>query len=424
MAETQTRFAKRRYELRQALSERMDDCIMVTPDSGNATTLVDANLADEDDYFNQHSLVFYAGDNVSKIRTITNWDLATNTLTFATVTTAVDTADLAEIHIKFTATRYNQVINDAIDVAADFFLIPAVDETLGIYAWKKGDSRSIKREYPIPAGFDYIDQVWLETSLSHALIDCDTVWTDIDAAVTAALDDEDFQEGTYSVKLTVADTISNGDVIGSFDLDAAEDLSMYHKISFWIKVKTAVAAADLCLLLDDATGCVPTCIETISLPAISAGIWTLVRCTLATPELCTAILSIGFEYNANKAANVIWVDRIGADLEGQPFFSTVVDRRSWSIVHDTVPRLKFDSQVSLAAGKAIRIVGQTHQATLSLETSTCAVPPEFIIQQAMAFLHQSKEEGEAVAVAQTLADGQKRKIRVMPRRYAKAVKES
>lgn len=419
--ESQTRFAKKRYELRQALSERMDDCIMVTPDSGDATSLVDANLADEDDYYNQHSLVFYAGDNVAKIRTITDWELGTNTLTFATVTVAVDTADLAEIHIKFTATRYNQVINDAIDVAADFFLVPALDDTLAVYAWKEGETRAIKREYPIPAGFDYIDQVWLETSVTHQLVDCDTL-CDEHSNVTRALDTDDYQEGSASGKHTISASISNGDVICSFDLDAAEDLSMYQKISFWMKIKTALAAADFCLLLDNNSGC-GTPIETISLPAIPANIWTLVRCTLATPELCTAILSIGFEYNANKAANVFWLDDMRAQLEGQPFFGSLVPHGDWSIVHDTTPRLKFHN-VTLAPGRAIRLVGQTHQATLSLETDTCAVPPEFIIQQAMAFLHQSKEEGEGVAVAQTLADAQKRKIRVVARKYAKAVKES
>jgi len=404
----------------------MDDVVFVSPDSGDATTIVDANLVDEDDYWNHHSLIFYAGDNVGKIRTISDWVKDTNTLTFATVTTAVDTEDLAEIHIKFTATRYNQVINDAIDMAADFFLIPAVDETLVLSAWKKGEnSRAMKREYDIPAGFDYIDAVIMETSQTKELINCDTVWTDLDTDVTAALDDEDYQQGNASVALTVAVDIADGDVIGSFDLDSAVDLSMYQKISFWIKASVAVAAGDLCLLLDDTSGC-GSAIETIELPALVANTWTLVRSTLANPELDTAILSIGFEYNANKKANVFKVDDIRAVLEGQPFFGEAgkFDHRDWSIVKDTTPKIKFRQDVSLTPGKALRLEGQTHQAVLSEETDTCAVPPEFIVQQGMAMLHQSKGDATQQAPAQMLSDVQKKKVRVLPRRFAKAVKDT
>jgi len=426
MSETSVRFAKKRYELRQALSERMDDCQMVTPDSGGATTIVDANLVDEDDYWNHHSLIFYAGDNVGKIRTVSDWEHDTNTLTFATVTTAVDTEDLAEIHIKFTATRYNQVINDAIDMAADFFLIPAVDETLVLSVWKKGSAgRAMKREYDIPAGFDYIDKIIMETTQTKQLIDCEEVWSDVDAAVTAALDDDDYQQGNNSLQFTVADTISNGDVIASKDLDAAVDLSMYQKISFWMKVTSAVAAADLELLLA-ADSAVATPIETIELPVIAANTWTFVRCTLATPELDTAILSIGFEYDANKKANVIKVDIIGAVLEGQPFFGEdgEFDHRDWSIVKDTTPKIKFRKDVSLTPGKALRLEGQTHQAVLSEETDTCAVPPEYILMQACAMLHQSKGDATQQAPAQMIADVMKRKVRVLPRPHAKAVKDT
>jgi len=350
----------------------------------------------------------------------------TNTLTFATVTTAVDTEDLAEIHIKFTATRYNQVINDAIDMAADFFLIPAVDETLVLSVWKKGEAgRSMKREYDIPAGFDYIDKIVMETSQTKELINCDTVWSDLDTHVTAALDDEDYQQGNASVALTVAVDIDDGDVIGSFDLDSAVDLSMYQKITFWIKASLAVVAGDLCLLLDDTSGC-GSAIETIELPALVADTWTLVRCTLANPTLDTAILSIGLEYNANNKANVFKVDDIRAQLEGQPAFNEQgeFDHRDWYIVHDTSPKIKFRKDVSLTPGKALRLIGQTHQAVLSEETDTCAVPPEYIVMQACAMLHQSKGDATQQAPAQMLADVQKKKVRVMPRPHAKAVKDT
>lgn len=426
MAETDTRFANYRYTIRHALAHRMDDHLAVSPDSGAATNLVDANLADEDDYYNGWSLWFYAGDNINKERTPSDWDLGTNTLTFATVTTAVDTADLAELHRKFTASRYNTVINDAINVAADFFLIPAVDETLVVAAWKEGDQRAKRREYQIPSGFDYIDSVYIETSPTHELIDCEAIGNE-HSNVTRALDDDDYQQGSASVKHTVSASISDGDVICSFDLSAAEDLSMYQRIGFWIKVSGALAAADLELLLA-ADSAVATPIETIELPAVVANTWTFVRATLAAPLSDTAILSIGFEYDANKKANTIWIDDIRAVLEGQPYFAKTdkLDHRHWSIIPASIPLLKIHHSHFLKSGAAIRLVGQTHQSvfTTDAETETCAIPPEFIIQQAMVFLHQSKGQRDDMAAAQILTDAQRRKIQVKPNPFAKRVKES
>jgi len=423
MAETQTLFTTARYLLRQSISNACNDLTLVTPDSGDATSLVDANLPEADDYYNKQDLAFYAGDNTDKVRAVTDWVLDTHTLSFATVTTAVDAADLAELHVKFTTSQYNDAINRAINKAADVYLVHNVDETLILMAYKEGETRAMKREYDIPAGFDYIKDVFIEASQTHGLIDCEEVWTDLDAAVTAALDTKDYQEGSNSIKFTVADTISNGDVIGSKDLSAAEDLSVYKKISFWIKASSAVAAKDLELLLA-ANSAVETPIETIELPALVANTWTFVQSTLAAPASDTAILSIGLEYDDNKKANTIWIDDIRAVLDGQPRFDKPLDPRSWSIVHDTTPLLKLNMGVGITPGKALRLTGQTHQAVLSLDATACAVPPEFIVQQALAFLYQSKPEyAEEMKLAQALADMEKSKMRTMVRVGSKAVKE-
>jgi len=423
MAETQTLFAIARSALRQSVSLACNDLTLVTPDSGNATTLVDANLPEANDYYNKQDLAIYAGTHKDNVRAISDWDLTSHTLTFATLTTAVDTTDLAELHVKFTTAQYNDVINRAINKAADIYLHHNVDETLVLEAYKKGEQRAMKREYEIPAGFDYIKDVFIEASGTHALIDCEAVWTDLDTDVTAALDDEDYQEGSNSMKFSVGAGISDGDVIGSKDLSAAEDLSMYQKISFWIKASGALAAADLELLLA-ADSAVATPIETIELPAVTANTWTFVRATLAAPASDTAILSIGFEYDANKKANVIWIDDIRAVLDGQPRFEKPLDSRSWSIIKASTPLLKLDSSVGVTPGRALRLTGQTHQAVLSLDADTCAVPPEFIIDQALAFLYLSKSEYvEEAKMMQALADIEKSRMRVMVRPGSKAVKE-
>jgi hypothetical protein len=423
--EIQTLYAVYRYELRQSIASACGDLVLVAPQSGAAgkTDLVDTNLPEAADFYNYWSLGFYAGDNIDVIRAVTTWVLTTHTLSFAAVTAVVDTADLAELHKKFTMEQYNDAINRAIRRSQRFFKYPNVDETLHFMAYKLGESRYMKREYDIPSGFDYISDVWVESTQRHLLEDCDATWTGVDTDVTQEVDDADYQEGGASIKFTVAVTISNGDVIAYKNLASAEDLSPYKKISFWIQVSSAVAAADLCLLLDNTPGC-GSPLETISLPAITVNTPTFVECVLANPASDTAITSIGFEYNANKKANIIWVDDIRAVMDGQPRFDYPLDRRSWSIVHASTPLLKLHNEVGITPGKTLRLEGWKHQVTISSDASTCAVPPDFIIQQALAYLLQSKPEYDAeMKAAQALAEDEKRNIKVFVTPGSKTVHE-
>ena len=423
--ETQTIHSKTQVQLRHSIGYALQDMRIGIPGTDLATSTLGCNtLLEPDDYYSEPAweLHFYAGARIGESREVTDFANTNGVITFAPVTTTPTSADLFELHRRFTTAQYNDAINRAIDMASDVYLKHNVDEALVLMAYKKGEQRAMKREYEIPAGFDYIKDVYIEASGTHELIDCETVWTDLDTDVTAALDDEDYQEGSNSVVLTVGAAIDDGDVIGSYDLSAAEDLSMYKKISFWIKVSVAVAAADLCLLLDNTSGC-GTPIETIELPAITANTWTLVRSTLAVPASDTAILSIGLEYNANNGANVIKIDDIRAVLDGQPSFSEPLDRRSWSIVKASTPLLKLHSDVGITPGKALRLVGQTHQAVLTGDASTCIIPPRFIVQQALADLHQSVQEFDQMKAAQIAADKELKKMRVMVIPGSKAVKE-
>lgn len=425
-AETQTIHLKTQVQLRHSIGYALQDMRIGAPSTDLATTTLGCPyLLEPDDYYSEPAweIHFYADARIGDTRDITDFANTNGVLTWSpAVTTAPTSADLFELHRRFTIAQYNDAINRAIDMASDVYLKHNVDETLVLMAYKKGEQRAMRQEYEIPAGFDYIRDVFIEASGTHKLIDCEEVWTDLDTDVTGVLDDDDYQEGSNSMKFTVGAGIANGDVIGSFDLSAAEDLSMYQKISFWIKVSVAVAAADLCLLLDDTSGC-GSAIETISLPAITANTWTLVRSTLAVPASDTAILSIGLEYNANKAANVIKLDDFRAVLAGQPRFSEPLDRRSWSIVKASTPLLKLHSEVGITPGKALRLVGQTHQAVLTGDASTCIIPPRFIVQQSLADLHQSVQEFDDMKIAQTEADKELKKMRVKVVPGSKAVKE-
>lgn len=426
--ETQTLYAVYRYELRQSMALAASDLILVAPQSGGAgkLDLVDTGLPEANDYYNYWSLGFYAGDNIDLIRQVSDWALSTHTLSWATAVTAqVDTADLAELHRKFTMEQYNDAINRAIRRSQRFFKYPNVDETIHLSAYKEGEARYMKREYNIPAGFDYITDVWIETTQRYALEDCDDEWTAVDTDVTQDEDDDDYQEGGASVKFTVGAAISNGDIIGYQSFSSAEDLSPYKYISFWFKSSKALAAADLCLVLDTTAVMAAPGVETISFPAITANTWTFCTLTLANPLSDTAILSIGLEYNANAGtACTFWIDDIRAVLDGQPRFDTKLDRRAWSIVHASTPLLKLHSEVGITPGKTLRLEGWKHQATITSDASTCAVPPDFIIEQALAYLFSTKPEYEAdMKMHQTFAEEEKKNIKSFIPAGSRAVHE-
>ncbi len=420
MAETPYIHSKLRYEIRQSVSFSLDDCVLVTPDSGTATTMVDANLVEADDFYNYWSLAVYAGTHVDAIRTVSDFANATGTLTIATVTTAVDTTDLSELHKIFTTAQYNDAINRAIEKTKHFWWYPNVDETLHMMAYKKGVNRSMQREYDIPTYFTYIKDIWIESSQREEIEDCDAVWTGVDTDVTQAVDNDDYQEGSGSIVFTVGAGISDGDVIAHKTITSF-DLSPYKKVSFWIKVSSAVAAADLCLRLDNNAGCTSP-LETISLPAITADTWTFVECTLANPASDTAIISVGFEYNANKKANTIKIDDIRAVLDGEPRYDAPLDRQSWSIVKASTPKIRFAGEVGITPGRTLRLEGYRHQIALTSDASYCYAPTEYIIQQAIAILCQSKPDmADRMKIAQALANDEKKNTKVYPE--GKCVKE-
>jgi len=424
MAESQTLHSKYRYQLRQSASRVLGDCITGTPTGGTATTMIDTNLNETDDIINDWDLAFYAGTHINTRRTVTDWDQSDHTATIATVTTNVDTTDLYELHHKFTTAKWDDFINRAIDLAKDSYLKTTVDESVYMQYYKQGETRLPKREYDVPAGFDYISDIYMGSSTPYQIEDCGDAWSEkVDGDVTSGTDTIDYQESSCSVKLTVGSGISDGDVLAT-EAISSTDISGYAKVQFWIKVSTAVVAADLCLLLDNGAYC-ESPLETLEIGALTANTWSLQTLTLANWRSDTAIVSIGLEYNANAGANIIWLDDVCVIKAGEPRFDEEdkIDRRSWSIVHGTTPQIKLHTEVPIVSARHLRIVGQVSQGSLSADTDTCFVDPEFIIQQVCAFAYQAGQEYDAMKIAQQLADGHKKRSRVQILPGSRAVKE-
>ncbi|MCK4248668.1 MAG: hypothetical protein KAX15_02705 [Candidatus Omnitrophica bacterium] len=138
--------------------------------------------------------------------------------------------------------------------------------------------------------------------------DAEANWT-AESNVTSALDPGDKKVGSNSVKLTVASAFTTG-LLAYHDFSSM-DLSDYLYIRFWIKSSVARAAGDLRLVLDNTAGCVSP-LETLDIPALSAGVWTEVSIALADPSLLTAVISVGLDASVDPGVCDIKIDDIKA----------------------------------------------------------------------------------------------------------------
>lgn len=99
--------------------------------------------------------------------------------------------------------------------------------------------------------------------------------------------------------------------------------------------------------------------------------------------------------------------------------------RHWDILRGPSPKLWLDDNyVNLTTGRKLRLVGQKRPDRLVLDADVCNVNPTFMVQQAKAFLHQSRIRGEGadaeehrtqMLLAQSMAEGLLDRISITPR---------
>ncbi len=181
---------------------------------------------------------------------------------------------------------------------------------------------------------------------STVVEDCEDAWNEqVIANVTSTLDTTDFKVGSGSAKFVVAAGFVTG-VAGS-EVIPSTDLSTRTGISFWVKSSIDLAANDIAILLDDSVNC-GSPLETLNIPALSAGVWTRVALNFATPAALTAVISIGWRVNVDKGACSIWFDDVRATdaywymnvSEGiTKSTATVNNFKYFKTVHGTAPIL-------------------------------------------------------------------------------------
>ena len=148
--------------LRQQLARLMGETVLATPAASpeRLTTSefgVAALAVYEDNYFLDWQGRFYQGTHKDTNFVVTDSKKANGKLTIGpAVAAVVDTTDRAELYQDFTATELNDAINLAISMVQDV----ALEDGEPAYLTVAKDTY----EYPVPAGFVYIEAIYQESS--------------------------------------------------------------------------------------------------------------------------------------------------------------------------------------------------------------------------------------------------------------------
>jgi hypothetical protein len=144
------------------------------------------------------------------------------------------------------------------------------------------------------------------------LDDCGTLWADIVGANTTQNTDlVDFKVGISSQRIDYAAAAAAGIINAGVISPGAALLPSYTHLEFWCKCSVATAAGDFQILLDDTAKCASP-LETLNVPALTAGVWRHCRAKLANPQLDLTIISLGVKYTVDVGACSFWIDDVRA----------------------------------------------------------------------------------------------------------------
>ena len=161
----------------------------------------------------------------------------------------------------------------------------------------------------VPAVTDGKGVVMMALGVQESLVldDCEDAWDeDVPANFTVSLDAADKMVGTSSVKVDIAAAAAAGTILCEV-VAPGTALPKFTHLEFWIKCSIATTAGDFKIHLDDTAKCA-NAIEVLNVPALVANTWTHVRLALATPQLDSAIISLGLEYDVDIGACTVHLD--------------------------------------------------------------------------------------------------------------------
>lgn len=248
-------------------------------------------------------IVATSGSNDGVIRRSTNFD-GTSDMTTTAFANASGSGSTYQLWPQWADPRMvrefvTQAILDAYGAAFD----PEEDISL------HGDGRQAR--FDIPTQFAMLQHVEYRYALeSTTLHEMERVFDETtDSDFTQVVDQEDYKRGGSSLQITIGAGASAGDFVAD-SIDSL-DISKYTHLEGWVKSNGAVTAGGVAVRLDN--GPVQgdgTDLEVLDITpaALVADTWTFFRVALATPELDTAIVSVGLEENTDSGDHVLWFD--------------------------------------------------------------------------------------------------------------------
>jgi len=341
-------------------------------------------------------MVQTSGTNDEEIRQISDY---TQSSTDMTVAPAFSNTVASGVTYELWSEAYNPArINEFIDQAVVEVTGRVYDPETDVSLHTDGTTTT----FSIPSQFAMLNKVeQRKTVTSTRIHECGATFDErTDGDFTQSLDTQDKRQGSQSLKLTIASGASAGDFIT--DSITSKDISKYDYIEMWVKSTVATSSGNLKLLLDDSTSCASP-LETLSLPALSADTWTYCRMALSTPELDTAIISVGFEYDSDLGACVVWIDDIKAVIDASALWEKL-DTRLWSIDKNNRKLVFTLDGRAVARYNLLRLTGGDQPAIMTADSSTCEIDEGYVTARATALALSASwglpDPGEARRMAQ------------------------
>ena len=373
-----------RRQIRQAIGYNLGALyVSNTTSSVDATSLVDTSLRGGDDSHNGKWVVASASTGSITAGSISRVSDYTQSSTDCTVAPAFGATIPSSMEYELWDSAYEpQRVHALIDAA----IMDATGrvytdlENLDVFA----DGRTSR--YDIPADLDMINKIeYRNTVTSKRIHECNATFDErTDGDFTQSLDTQDRKQGNQSLKMVIASGASAGDFVT--DSITSTDLSKYDYVELWVKSTVATSAGNLKLLLDDSASCASP-LETLEIPALAADTWTYCRIALSNPETDTAIISVGFEYDADLNACTVWLDDIKAVVNSSAVWERL-PHNLWSIDRASRDLVLTNDGRSIAGYRLLKLSGGAKPGLLTAESTTSDVDDWYVIARATALAIQ------------------------------------
>lgn len=394
-----------REQLRQSIGYNLGALKSGTATGGSANTLVDVNTfrGGDDTYNGKLVLVTDATDGTTQTTQFANdYTASTNTIRFQQNSSfTVASGDSYEIwDSPYEPSIIHDFINQAIIDATGQVYDPVENPDLSTTASKSAhtalhaDGKALR--FDIPSNISIINHIYYRSSVSFTRLHaCNAAFDG--AAVsnfTSAVDTQDKKQGTGSVKFTLNDVagVAAGAILTA-DI-SSKDISKYDYLECWIKSSIDTSAGNLKISLDNTADCVSP-LETLSVPALAEDTWTFVRMKLSTPELDTAIISIGLEQDADigsGAAYYVWLDDIKV-VQNDTAVWEIFPKHLWKLDRSSRDLVMTQDGKFAAGYSMLKITGGDKPALLSADSGTSEIDDSYIIARATGLAFASASGG-------------------------------